>query len=342
MSKFDDIEIPKNIKLETKKTIQKGNRLKNKYKYKYLKIASIFILSLGICIGTLNSSLAENIPFLNTLFEDLSAIKGTPQDYTQYAKSVNLSKSINGISFTIDKVVYDGHKLNFTYTIKSKNKLPRQKDGFYKDTLLLDEMLTVKNGTVTKSTTYGDKYIDDYTYTFMQSYNVNFKGKKPPKVIKLDFMLNKIFTCSTSGKVTESINETFHFKFKVDSNTSVKVIDVNETKNGFTVKSLEISPYSITVNVSFPKSFISNSKENPSSISISTINSLDFPNKDYDKNLDYNTLQVKGNLVFDSIINENVYNIGYSDFDTYVIVKFLDVNNKSINSVTEFKVDIKK
>lgn len=339
MSKFDNIKIPENIKLETKKTIQKGAILKKKNKLNYIKASSILILSLGICIGSLNLSSANNIPFFNDLFKKISVIKGDPTDYTQYSTSINLSKTINGITFTIDNAVYDGHQLNFTYTIKSQNKLPRQNSGFYKDTLFLEEMLTISSGTVTKGDTIGGEYIDEYTYTFMQSYNINFKGKKAPKMIKIDFVLNKIYTCSDSGNIEKSINEIFKFKFKLNSSVPTKVIDVNETKNGITVESLEITPYSLTANINFPKSFISSTTEKPSSIELSTDYNLTLPPKVYD--IDSNTYQVKRGIVFDSIVSENVYDIGFSSFDDYIIIKFTNFNNKSHSEITEFKVNLK-
>ena len=341
MSKFDEIKIPENIKFETKKTIQKGRILKKKNKMKYIKVSSILIFSLGIGIGSLNLAAANDIPFFNNLFEKISDFKGTPTDYTQYSKGINLSKTINGITFTIDDVVYDGHQLNFAYTIKSQNKLPRQNSGFYKNLLSLEEVLTVPGATVTKGATVGDEYIDDYTYTLMQSYDINFKGKKAPKTIKLDFVLNKIFTCVDSGKIEESINETFKFKFKVDSNVTTKVIDINETKDGITLESIELTPYSITANIKFPKSFISYTKGKSSSIELSTDYNLTLNPKVYDEDLDTNTYQVKRGIVFDSVVCENVYGIGFSSFDDYVIVKFENFNNKSDSDITEFKINLK-
>lgn len=143
MTKFDDIKIPHNIKEETRKTIGKGRSLKKKFKY--LKVASVAILSIGVSIGTLNPYLANEIPILNSIFENMSFGMGAKDDYARYAQGINLTKTVNGVSITIDEVVCDSHRIYFTYTIKSKNKLPRQnEEGFYKDNLLLDMKVNVK------------------------------------------------------------------------------------------------------------------------------------------------------------------------------------------------------
>lgn len=341
MSKFDDIKIPDNLKLETHKTIEKAKFLKIKHKFKYIKIASIFIFCIGIGIVSLSYSSANNVPFINDIFEKISFISYHPKNYTEYYENVDISKTINGITFTINDVVYDGHQLNFTYTIKSQNKLPRQNSGFYKDVLLLEEILTIKDGYVVKGDTVVGEYINDYTYTLMQSYNINYKGKKSPDEIKIDFVLNKIFTCSDSGNVEDSINETFDFKLKLKPNVPANIIDVNETKDGLTVQSLEITPYSTSINIKFPKSLISNIKGKESSVSLSTEYIGELPSKIYDTTFDTNTYKVKRGIVFDSVVNDNVYNIGSSESNDYVIVKFKNFNNQSGSDVTEFRIKIK-
>ena len=283
MSKFDDIKIPENIKLETNKTIQKGKLIKKKHKFKYVKIASIFIFSVAICVGTLSYSSANSTLFVNDLFEKLDFVINHPKNYSTYSENMGLSKTINGVTFTIDDVVYDGHQINLTYTIKSQNKLLHQNSGFYKDKLFTDEILTVRNATVVKGNTSGGEYIDEYTYTFMQSYNINYKGRKAPKELKVDFVLNKIFTYSDSGNVEKSVNETFDFKFKLKPNVPATVIDVNETKDGLTIKSLEITPYSTSVNVEFPESLISNTNGKKPSITLSSKYIGSLPSKVYDE-----------------------------------------------------------
>ena len=103
----------------------------------------------------------------------------------------------------------------------------------------------------------------------------------------------------------------------------------------------KITPYSITANIKFPKSFITYTKGKSSSIELSTDYNLTLNPKVYDEDLDTNTYQVKRGIVFDSVVCENVYGIGFSSFDDYVIVNFENFNNKSDSDITEFKINLK-
>ncbi len=340
MTKFEDIKIPKNIKEETKKTIQKGKLIKRKNKKKTLKIASILIISFGICLGSLNSSVADNIPFLNNLFRE-GSIPGTKDDYTKYIQKINVSKVVNGVSFTINEIVCDGHKLKISYTIHSENKLPRYNKGFYKDNLLMNEKLTVKNGTVKKTGSLIGGYEDDYTYTGIEYYNLYFKGKKAPDKIKINFSVENIYTYSESEEIVDNIDGPFDFKFEVLKSKDTRVIDVNESKDGFTVDSIEIGTYSTSVNVRFPKKFIlNNNRSKYPSISISSQYVDDFSRVYYSNELDENHYKIKGNMVYDSVVDENIYKIGYHDVNEYIIVKFENFNNESEDDIIEFKINI--
>lgn len=343
MTKFDGIEIPHNIKEETRKTIEKGRSLKKKNKFKYLKLASVAILLIGVCITTLNPSLANEIPNLDGFFENMSFTMKEKDKYTTYAQGVNLTKTINGVSVTINEIVCDGHKIYFTYTIKSKNKLPRQREeGFSKDRLLLDMKVNVKNGTATEVGGSTKGYLDDYTYERMTTYDLTFKGKKAPKVINLNLLINNIYTNKPDSEtVSENIEGPFNFKLKVSPNTWSKVINVNETKNGFTVDSLEVSPYSVTVNVRFPKEFIlDNDKFKDPYIKLEYMYASGFGGKSYEDDINTKEYKIKNGMVYDSIVTDNHYGIGYYNTTQYIIVKFLDLKDKSEDNITEFKVYI--
>ncbi|WP_042274591.1 DUF4179 domain-containing protein [[Clostridium] dakarense] len=345
MTKFDDIKIPHNIKDKTRKTIEKGRSLKKKKKFKYLKVASVAILLIGVCITTLHPSLANEIPNLDGFFENMSFTMKEKDKYTTYVQGVNLTKTVNDVSITIDEIVCDGHKIYFTYTIKSKNKLPRQKEeGFYKDHLLLDMKINVKNGTATEYSSSTNGYLDDYTYEGMNTYDLTFKGEKAPKVINLNILINNIYTNEPDSEtVAENIEGPFNFKLKVSPNTWSKVINVNETKNGFTVDSLEVSPYSVTVNVRFPREFIFNKdKFKDPSIRLEYMYASGFGGKSYEDDINSKEYKIKNGMVYDSIVTDNHYGIGKYDITEYIIVKFLDLKDKSEDNVTEFKVYINK
>ncbi|MDK2584704.1 DUF4179 domain-containing protein [Romboutsia sedimentorum] len=346
MHKFNDIKVPQNIKEETKKTIRKGRRLKKKKTNQFLKIASVIILSIGVCIGTLNPSLANEIPFLNNLFKEMVFPPGAKDDYAKHSQDVNLTQTVNGVSVTIDEVVCDGHQIHFTYTVKSKNKLPRQKEeGFYKDSLLFDSKVSVKNGTATERSFGSKNYVDDYTCVGSQSYNLAFKGKKAPKTIKVDISIKSIYINEPdTEKVVENIEGPFNFKLKILPNTDVVVIDVNETKNGFTVDSLEITPYSVSVNVEFPKKFISKDEDFfGQSVYITGSYASSLPGESYtESTLKINGAKIKRGIVYDSIVADNIDKIGYYDINEYLVIKFVDSKKQVTDDVTEFKIYIDK
>lgn len=348
MTKFNDIKIPKNIKEETRKTIQKGRSLKGKKKQNLLKVASVIILSLGICIGTLDSAIAREIPFFNDFFNSVSIEELKVGNYTNYTEGINLTKTVNGVSITINEILYDGHKIYFTYTIKSKEKLPRQtKEGFYKDSLMLDIDLDIKNGSAIENSGSTDGYIDDYTYSAMLIYDISFNYKKIPKSAKINLNINSIYINQPdSEEVAESIEGPFTFNLKLSPATDVIKIDVNEKKNGFTVKSLEITPYTVNVNVKFPKKLISKDKDSSVELKSTYAGMYEtaFDTKYYNSNNEDNPDEIeptiKGGIVYDSILSENIHKIGYYKKNDYIVVRFLNFENQGKDEYTEFKINI--
>jgi hypothetical protein len=342
MSKFDDIKIPENLKEETRKTIQKGRLLKRKEKHKHLKVASIIILSIGICMGTFNSSLADNIPFLNNIFKEINFPKGEKDDYTKYAQGINLTKTVGDNSLTINEVVCDGHKIYFTYTIHSKKKLPRMDKGFFKGYLNFDSKVSIKNGEAIKSSEMQGTYKDDYTYIFMDEYKLSFNGKKAPKVIKIDFLVKNIYTYNDNQEVVDTIKGPFHFKLKISPNGNTRVIDVDESKDGFTLDSIELGVYSTSVNIRFPEKFISDNNKKASKVSVSSQYIPEFSIEIFEKSMENNNYKVKNGIVYDSVVDENIYKIGYHDVNEFLTIRFENFKNQKNDEVTEIKVNISK
>lgn len=151
MNKFDNIKLPKNIKEETKKTIKKARHLKLKKKNKILRFIALIILSIGVCACELNYSLADGATNLHKFIKNIKL--NSKDDYANYGQEVNLAETVGNSSLTIDVISYDIHKIYFTYTIKSNNRLFYQTNNiFYKNKIELESNLLIKNGTTT------DKY----------------------------------------------------------------------------------------------------------------------------------------------------------------------------------------
>lgn len=151
MNKFDNIKLPKNIKEETKKTIKKARHLKLKKKNKILRFIALIILSIGVCACELNYSLADGATNLHKFIKNIKL--NSKDDYANYGQEVNLTETVGNSSLTINVISYDIHKIYFTYTIKSNNRLFYQTNNiFYKNKIELESNLLIKNGTTT------DKY----------------------------------------------------------------------------------------------------------------------------------------------------------------------------------------
>lgn len=118
-------------------------------------------------------------------------------------------------------------------------------------------MLDIKNGSTIENSGSTYVYIDDYTYSPMLICGISFNYKKTPTSAKIELNINNLYINQPdSEEVTESIEVLFTFKLELSTSTDVIKIDVNEKKNGFTVKSLDINPYTVNINVKFSKKLI--------------------------------------------------------------------------------------
>ncbi|MGL6106256.1 DUF4179 domain-containing protein [Romboutsia sp.] len=347
MSKLDNIKIPSNLRQVTKDTIEKGKAIKQRKKLKKLKIAAIVILTLSTSLTIINPSLAKNILDISDFFQIL------PPSYGEYAQNINITKTVGDVSLTINDVVCDGSTINFVYTIKSKDRLPRKTFEIKLDELdypliqdeiiLLDTDIKVKNGIASYNSDTHKGYVDDYTYQGMMSYNLIFRNFKVPETINIDLSVNSI---ALSGVNSEKIASGFNFEINVRANVENKVIDINKSKDGFNIHSVVITEQTIKVNVSFPKKYLNNNdKSNMYSmepvITFDTKYDLNLIGKSYlmdERNgKDYYS---KFGKVYDSIVIDNMYGIG-SFSDEYIVLNFENFNTESDND-TNFKIYLDK
>ncbi|MGL5380018.1 DUF4179 domain-containing protein, partial [Clostridium sp.] len=150
MSNLDNINIPNNLREITKDTIKKGIYLKKRKNIKKFKVASLLVLTLSTSLAIINPSLANNRISITDLFEILGY-----DSYDKYVQSIDTTKTVGDVSLTIGDIICDGSTINFTYTIKSKNKLPRKTSELVFDqldeplirdeTFILDSNIKVKN-----------------------------------------------------------------------------------------------------------------------------------------------------------------------------------------------------
>lgn len=119
------VVLPEQLNLKIKDTL---NNLpeKNKKKGKFIKkvgIAAAITLACGVGVSVSFPAFARNLPVVSSVFQYLSEKNIIDKDYVRYSADLNMSKSYNGITVTINSIVYDGIDLSIGYTVESQNEI---------------------------------------------------------------------------------------------------------------------------------------------------------------------------------------------------------------------------
>lgn len=98
---------------------RRGNkRIWKKYGLISAVLAFVFIIGIGFA----SPALAQDIPIISNVFEYLNSKNIVGDEYVKYSENVNQSKTDNGITLSIEDVVYDGVNLSIGYVVKSEKK----------------------------------------------------------------------------------------------------------------------------------------------------------------------------------------------------------------------------
>ena len=62
----------------------------------------------------------------------------------------------------------------------------------------------------------------------------------------------------------------------------------------------------------------------------------------FEKSMENNNYKVKNGIVYDSVVDENIYKIGYHDVNEFLTIRFENFKNQKNGEATEFKVNISK
>ncbi|MEG2786989.1 MAG: hypothetical protein RR942_04125 [Romboutsia sp.] len=62
----------------------------------------------------------------------------------------------------------------------------------------------------------------------------------------------------------------------------------------------------------------------------------------FEKSMENNNYKVKNGIVYDSVVDENIYKIGYHDVNEFLTIRFENFKNQENGEVIEFKVNISK
>lgn len=324
LDKYQDLNIDKD-KLKEKMRCQ--IKAKSKFKKNIAVASSACIVGLGLIgAGIINPSLANGIPVIENIFEDLNETFGLDKTHTKYAQGIGKTQTVNGTTVSIEEAVSDGHNLYLTYKIKSEKKLPR---GEYKpygensgDLMLYNDIKIDNGGSLMGGKSLVGYYRDDYTFVGMESYQIEFKGKEAPRNFNVKIKINNIG--DTNSDIGDTIKGPFKFSLNIDSKADLDLIEVNESRDGYKVKNVEVSPYSINVNIEFPKDFVSDREDILKQVNLYDNKGERIASQGYDENgIKVNKTRVENNTVYDTIS----FNYKEADYDLkpdYIIVKFED------------------
>lgn len=345
LDKYQDLNVDKD---KLKEKMRGQIKSKSKFKKNIAVASSACIVGIGLIgAGIINPSLANGIPIIENIFEDLNETLSIDRLYTKYAQGIGQMQTVNGTTVSIEEAVSDGHNLYLTYKIESEEKLPR---GEYKpygensgDLMLYKNMKIDNGGSLIGGTSLVGYYRDDYTFVGMESYQIEFKGKEAPRNFNVKIKIDNIG--NVDSDIGDMIKGPFKFALNIDSKADLDLIKVNESKNGYKVKNIEVSPYSINVNIEFPKDFVSDKEDIVKEVNIYDNKGERIASQGYSENgIKVNKTRVENNTVYDTI-SINYRGTVYDSKPDYIIVKFedfyqshkpLDIYTSEDGSTTEY------
>lgn len=345
LDKYQDLNIDKD-KLKQKMRLQ--IKAKSKFKKNISVAASVCMIGVGLTgVGIINPSMASGIPVIENIFKDLNETFGLDEMYTKYAQGMGQTQTVNGTTISIEEAVSDGHNLYLTYKINSEKKLSR---GEYKpygensgDLMMYSDIKIDNGGTLVGGTSLVGYYRDDYTFVGMESYQIKFKGKEAPGNFNVKIKIDNIG--NVESDIDDMIKGPFKFSLNIESKANLDVIEINEAQDGYKVKNVEVSPYSINVNIELPKDFVSDREDILKQVNLYDDKGELIASQGYNKySIKTNKTRVEKNTVYDTIFF-NYREMGYDTIPDYIVVKFedyyqsqepLDIYTSEDGSTTEY------
>ena len=349
LDKYEDLNIDKD---KLKKKMRGQIKSKSKLKKNITKVASIFIVGGGLVVaGIINPSLANKIPVIENIFEDLNETFGLDTVDSRYAQGIGQTQTKNGVTVSIEEAVSDGHNLYLTYKIKSEEKLPRYDEyrpygGNSGEFAIYSDVKIDKGGSWVTGTGLEGYYKDEYTFVGMESYQLEFKGKEAPSNFNVKIKINHIG--GVFANIEDMIKGPFKFSLNIDSKVYKEVIAVNKSQDGYKVRTIEVSPYGINVNVEFPKDYVSDRDDILKEVNLYDDKGKQVASHGYSYDgIKSNETRVENNIVYDTILFNYKENNCNSKPD-YLILKFedfyqsqepLDIYTSEDGSTTEYTLE---
>lgn len=240
--------LPEQLDLKIKDTLSNLPE-KNKKKGKFIKkvgIAAAITLACGVGVSVSFPAFARNLPVVSSVFQYLSEKNIIDKDYVRYSADLNMSKSYNGVTVTINSIVYDGIDLSIGYTVESQNEIKETPH-------IIGPNMKINGKTVGFGGGGGGEFKDKKTYIGVRTVNMA-KDYLPKEITKhivggnvkipdefiMDFNIRDL---------SQNMKGKWDFKFKVSSEkikTNVKTIktniDLSAVRPGLKVNEVIITP----------------------------------------------------------------------------------------------------
>ncbi|MBK1811946.1 DUF4179 domain-containing protein [Clostridium sp. YIM B02505] len=161
------LRLPEDLNLKIKQTINDlPKRKKNKRLAKRSAVAAAVTIVAFTGLSAAFPAYARNIPVVNSVFQFLSDKNIIDKEYVKYSSDLNLSKTSNGTTVTINSIAYDGIDLSIAYTVESEKEIKNSPH-------MLDKEFKI-NGKVTSFGSGGTgKLVNKNTYVGVDSFHVS-------------------------------------------------------------------------------------------------------------------------------------------------------------------------
>lgn len=169
------------------------------------------------------------------------------------------------------------------------------------------------------------------------------KGKEAPRNFNVKIKIDNIG--DVDSDIDDMIKGPFKFSLNIDSKADLDIIEVNESQDGYKVKNVEVSPYSIHINIELPKNFVSDRENILKQVNLYDDKGEIIVSQGYDEEgIKINKTRVEKNTVYDTIFF-NYREMRYDTKPDYIVVKFedfyqsqetLNMHTSEDGSITEY------
>ena len=253
---FDNIKIPSNLDNIIDKAVDKVYKekiKKNRIKNKIAIAVALFLIILSV--GITKPAIANNIPLLKSVFEEIQESIFFRGPYSEYATSINEKVVDNGVSITLSEVLCDGEYIYVSYLIETDkafnyNKIEDNEgvENFQNNILEYNgygktsfSMKKINNGFLE------GRFLNDHTFVGIEKYDLTTLNKDIPDKFSLNIRIDKI--SASNGRESDIREGKWNFSINVIADRSLtKTIEVNDiNKDGIGIAKITVNPFEIKI-----------------------------------------------------------------------------------------------